>query len=142
MEEKTSGPKISKLNDELLKKDRELDDKPKRNSKESIIDKICQLAEENNLELNVSNTKLKRMSKEKLQQMLGEMIEDVVKHEMAKQVNAPSSNDSVIALATLRMMHDLLANGVEQGLNTFLPPYGYEVKGFSDSLKEPITCNM
>ena len=79
MEEKTSGPKISKLNDELLKKDRELDDKPKRNSKESIIDKICQLAEENNLELNVSNTKLKRMSKEKLQQMLGEMIEDVVK---------------------------------------------------------------
>ena len=56
---------IKKLNDELLKKEKAPDDKPKRNSKEFLIEKIVQVAEENDLELNVSNTRLKRMSKEK-----------------------------------------------------------------------------
>ena len=59
---------IKKLNDELLKKEKTPEgEKPKRNSKEFIIDKIVQVADENDLELNVSNTRLKRMSKEKLQ---------------------------------------------------------------------------
>ena len=102
-------------------------EKPKRNSKEFLIDKIIQVADENDLELNVSNTRLKRMSKEKLQQMLGEMCEDAIKTQMAKAVNAPGKNEDVIALATLRMVHDLFANGVEQGLNALLPKYGYEV---------------
>ena len=105
---------IKKLNDELLKKEKAPDDKPKRNSKEFLIDKIVQVAEENDLELNVSNTRLKRMSKEKLQQMLGEMCEDAVKSQMAAAVNAPGKNEDVIALATLRMVHDLFANGLER----------------------------
>ena len=79
------------------------------------------------------------MSKPRLQKMLGEMVEDVVKTEMAAQVGANSTDESVIALATLRMMHDLLANGVERGLNVFLPKYGYELDGFSAALKEPMT---
>ena len=130
---------IKKLNDELLQKDKGGDEKPKRNSKEYIIEKIIQVAAENDLELNVSNTRLKRMSKEKLHQMLGEMCEDAVKTQMAAAVNAPGKNDAVIALATLRMVHDLFANGLEQGLNAILPEYGYQVDGFADTLQDPIT---
>mgnify|MGYP000338995887 FL=1 len=131
---------IKKLNDELLKKEKAPDDKPKRNSKEFLIDKIVLVAEENDLELNVSNTRLKRMSKEKLQQMLGEMCEDAVKSQMAAAVNAPGKNEDVIALATLRMVHDLFANGLEQGLNAFLPKYGYQLDGFAQTLQDPMTA--
>ena len=132
---------MAKLNDELLKPDRVPDDKPKRNSKDFIIERIFQVADENELELNLSSTKLKRMSKEKLQQLLGELCEEAVKTQMAAAVGAQSGNDSVIALATLRMVHDLFANSVEQGLNVFLPKYGFEVKGFSDSLKQRPTSD-
>ena len=132
---------MAKLNDELLKPDRVPEDKPKRNSKDFIIERIFQVADENELELNLSSTKLKRMSKEKLQQLLGELCEEAVKTQMAAAVGAQSGDDSVIALATLRMVHDLFANSVEQGLNVFLPKYGFEVKGFSDSLKQRPTSD-
>ena len=139
MEQDPPKPSLTKLNDELLKPSSAPLEEPKRNSKEFLIERIVSVAEENNLELNISNTKLKRMSKPRLQKMLGEMVEDVVKTEMAAQVGANSTDESVIALATLRMMHDLLANGVERGLNVFLPKYGYELDGFSAALKEPMT---
>ena len=71
MEEKTQT--IRKMNDELLKKDAPPDEKPKRNSKEFLIGRIVQLADENDLELTMSTTKLKRMTKDKLQALLGEM---------------------------------------------------------------------
>ncbi len=132
-------PDVKKLNDELLKKDCETSDKPKRNTKEYLIEKIQEVAEENNLELSVSNTKLRRMGKDKLQQLLGELCEEAIKGQMAHAVGATGRNESVIALATLRMLHDLFANSVEQGLNVFLPKYGYELDGFSQSLKDPIT---
>ena len=142
MEEQKCPPSgaasLNKLNDELLRPVQKQED-TKRNTKEFLIARILSVAEENNLELSISNSKLKRMSKERLQKMLGEMIEEVVKSEMAACVGAKSGDDSVIALATLRMMHDMLANGVEQGLNVLLPRYGYEVDGFSDALKEPMT---
>ena len=140
-----SEPKIEtdvkKLNDELLKKERPTDDKPKRNSKDFLIERIFQVADENDLELNLSSTKLKRMSKEKLQALLGELCEDAMKTQMAQAVGAKSGEDSVIALATLRMVHDLFANSVEQGLNVFLPKYGYEVQGFSESLRQKPTSD-
>ena len=136
-EEKTDS--IQRLNDELLKRDRPPGDKPKRNSKEFLIDRINQVADENNLELSLSLTKLKRMSKEKLSILLGELCEAAVKSQMAEAVGAKSGSDSVIALATLRMVHDLVANGVEQSFNQFLPRYGYELQGFAKALKEPTT---
>jgi len=142
MEEEKRPPSASQkmglLNDELLRPVQKQED-TKRNTKEFLIDRILSVAEENNLELSISNSKLKRMSKERLQKMLGEMIEEVVKSEMAAAVGAKSGDDSVIALATLRMVHDMLANGVEQGLNVLLPRYGYQVDGFSNALKEPLT---
>ena len=141
MEKKSVSPNIKKMNDDLLKKDHVPDEKPKRNSKEFLIEKIFSVADENDLELNVSATKLKRMSKDKLQALLGELCEEAVKTQMAEAVGAKSGNDSVIALATLRMVHDMLANSVEQGLNVFLPKYGYELQGFSQSLKEKPTSD-
>ena len=66
---------IPRLNEELLKKPRaNPDDPPKRNTKDALIDRILLMAEENNLEIMVSNTKLKRMSKPALQKLLGEML--------------------------------------------------------------------
>ena len=41
---------IKKLNDELLKKERSEEEKPKRNSKDFLIERIFQVADENELE--------------------------------------------------------------------------------------------
>ena len=91
MEEEKRPPSASKkmglLNDELLRPVQKTEE-TKRNTKDFLIDRILSVAEENNLELSISNSKLKRMSKERLQKMLGEMIEEVVKSE------AKSGDDS------------------------------------------------
>ena len=100
MEEEKRPPSASKkmglMNDELLRPVQKTEE-TKRNTKEFLIDRILSVAEENNLELSISNSKLKRMSKERLQKMLGEMLEEVVKSEMAAAVGAKSGDDSVIA---------------------------------------------
>ena len=138
-EETRSVPNSSAaLNDELLRKDHK-PGSPRRNTKEFIIEKILAVADENHLELQVSNTKLKRMNKEKLNALLGEMLAESVKVQMKEAVHASSTDDSVIALASLRMVHDIVATGVEQGLNSVLPPYGYRVDGFARGLKHPVT---
>ena len=60
--EPTAPDVIPKMNEELLKKPRSNpDEPPKRNTKDALIERIQQIADENNLEIMVSNTKLKRM---------------------------------------------------------------------------------
>ena len=129
---------IPRLNEELLKKPRVAEEQPKRNTKDALIDRILLMAEENNLEIMVSNTKLKRMSKPALQKLLGEMLNECMKKQIAEAVKAPGTDDNVIAFATLRMMHDMCVMGVEKGLNNYLPKYGYNVHGFHDSMKKPM----
>ena len=130
---------IPRMNEELLKKPRtDPDEPPKRNTKEALIDRIQQIADENNLEITVSNTKLRRMSKPALQKVLGEMLNECMKKQMAETVKAPGTSDNVIALATLRMMHDMCVVGAEKGLNNYLPSYGYKIDGFSDSMQQPM----
>ena len=75
---------IPALNNELLdaKEEKKDDPEPKRNTKEALIDRILSICEEHNLELTVSNTKLKRMSKTALQKLLGELVEDLMKKQM------------------------------------------------------------
>jgi hypothetical protein len=131
-----------KLNNDLLKAgsdDEKKEDRPKkRNSKEELIEKIIQVAKHNDMTIPHSDTKLRRMTKQQLTEYLAEQIEKVMRDEMARQVGAkPGATDSVIALGALRMVHDICAKGTEQCFNIFLPQYGYEVDGFSDSLKEP-----
>ena len=58
---------------------------------------------------------------------------------MKEAVHASSTDDSVIALASLRMVHDICANGFEQSINSLLPAYGYRVDGFARGLKHRVT---
>ena len=134
----------TELNEELLRSTVEEDVKeaeqsqPKRNTKDDLIAKIINCCADHNIELEHSNTKLRRMTKDQLCKILAEKIETGVKSQMAAQVGAKAgAPDSVIALGALKMMHNICANTAEKGLNTFLPRYGYEVNGFCDSLKDP-----
>ncbi len=130
----------SQLNNELLRAiEPQLDEcKPKRNSKDELIAKIIQLAEQNEITLKYSNTRLKRMNKQELNEMLAGVAEDVMRNEMAKQVGAkPGATDSVIALGALRMMHDIAARCAETGINTMAPSYGYHIVGFTECLQDP-----
>ena len=136
-DEKASQPNLIQLNNELLEQPKEERAEPKRNTKESLIDRILSTAEENNLELTFSNTKLKRMSKKELGQLLGQLTEEVVRQQMAQSVNSKGTSEKAIGLATLRMCHDMLAMAAENGMNQCLPSYGYQVDGFCETLKEP-----
>lgn len=125
---------MRQLNDELLKVEKADDEPSKRNTKEWLMSKILQLADDNGLELSCSNTKLKRMNKKELNQLLGALMEEVSKQQMARSVGSKSTDEKSIALGTLRMVHDMMAMATERGLNGVLPSYGY---GFTESLKNP-----
>jgi len=78
------------------------------------------------------------MTKKQLQEYYAELVEKVIRQGMAEQVGArKDASDKVIGLAALRMVHDICASTAESGLNQFLPSYGYEVDGFTESLKQP-----
>ena len=96
------------LNDELLEPPKPENTEVKRNTKDALIDRILQVAEQNDMELTFSNTKLKRMSKDKLGKLLGELTEEVVKRDMARAVGSKGTSEKAIGIATLR--HDMLAS--------------------------------
>ena len=132
-----------RLNDELLAGDAK-DKEPRRNSKDDLIRKINMLCSENDLILEETNTKLRRMTKSQLQEALAKYAERTVQAEMARQVGAKAppgassaSMDTVVALGALRMVHDLVAGTLEKGANLVLPKYGYELDGFVEALREP-----
>ena len=130
----------NRLNNELLNagSPKKSDETAKRNSKNSLIEKILQVSEKYELELEYSDTKLKRMNKNQLTKVLAHIIEESVKIDMCKQVGcAPGASPKVMGLAALRMMHDICATGFEKGAQAFLPKYGYDIEGFSECLKEP-----
>ena len=133
---------IAHLNDELLgatgEKASEKAPDAKRNSKDDIIQKVIKCSEEHHITLDYSNTKLRRMTKPQLNKLLAETIEKGMQQQMAEQVGVSrNATEKVIALGALRMIHNLCANATEQGLNTFLPSYGYEIHGFAKTLDEP-----
>ena len=103
-----------------------------------LLDKIVSISAKYELELEYSDTKLKRMNKKQLTKVLAGVIEEGVKIDMCKQVGcAPGASPKVLGLAALRMMHDICATGFEKGAQAFLPQYGYEMDGFTHALKEP-----
>ena len=69
---------VEKLNDDLLVEapSKEEPDEPKRNSKDDLVAKIINVCADNQLELEHSNSKLKRMTKQQLCKILAEKIED------------------------------------------------------------------
>ena len=111
---------------------------PKRNTKQALIDKIIEVSQKEGIPLEHSNTSLKRMNKQKLSNLLAEIIETGVRQKMARQVGCDKDADNrTIALGALRMLHDVCAVGCEKVGNGFLEPRGYEISGFSEALKEP-----
>ena len=131
---------ITTLNNALLNaSEPKTEDVPvKRNSKDAFIDKILTISEKYELDVQYSDTKLKRMNKKQLTKVLAEVIEESVKIDMCKQVGcAPGASPKVLGLAALRMMHDICATGFEKTAQAFLPQYGYEIDGFSSALKQP-----
>ena len=137
-----SEPDMTELRDELLEASApeppQTDEPPKRNTKQALIDKILEVSSRENIPINHSNTKLKRMSKKELANLLAEIIETGMKKRMARQVGVEDSSDNrAIALGALRMLHDVCAMGTEKAGNAFLEPRGYEIVGFTDALKEP-----
>ena len=139
--EQMIGPQLDAklLNDELLAPEPKPEpDEPRRNSKDNLIQKIIQVCTEKNLQLEESNSKLRRMTKAQLTSLLAEKIEKAVHNSMAEQVGAPpGSPNGVIALGALRMVHNIAAGSAEKFANVFLKPRGYEIVGFQASLKEP-----
>ena len=136
-EEEKNTKEFEKLNTELLEPPKVDNPESKRNTKEHLIDRILNMAEQNDMELTFSNTKLKRMTKDKLGKLLGELTEELVKRDMANAVGSKGTSERAIGIATLRMCHDMLAMATENGLNQCLPPYGYQVNGFCESLQHP-----
>ena len=132
-------PIKKRFNDELLEsKDSEAPKEVRRNSKEDLIQKALLLAQDNNLQIKLSDSKLRRMNKAQLQALLAEILEEVNTKQMAAAVGAPQgANDDVIALATLRMVHNMLATGVEKIGGGFAQNLGYSVDGFAKNLQEP-----
>ena len=81
---------VDALNNELLQATgeqvAEKTDEPKRNSKDDIIAKVIKCAEESNITLDYSNTKLRRMTKTQLNKLLASTIEKGMQQQMAEQV--------------------------------------------------------
>ena len=131
---------IKVLNDELLEKS-EGDGNPAPlkaiTNKSSIIDRINRLSSDHNIPIPHSPTKLKRMSKKQLQQLLSDMVEQGIKRDMAAKLGTTGTDDRSLAIGALRMVHDICAKGLETGLNMYLPQYGYGVDGFTDGLRDP-----
>ena len=131
-----------RLNNELLKADEPPDEeekRPKRNSKEELTAKVLKVVAAYELEFNYSDTKLRRMNKQELTQLLAEVTEAGVKQDMAKAVGVdPRAHGKVVTLGALRMLHNICANGFEKGFNAFGTPYcGYECNGFAETLQDP-----
>ena len=132
-----------KLNNELLAaakptEPKTLDEKPKRNSKEDLMAKLHKIADQYELEFPYSDTKLKRMNKTELTQLLAKYVEEGVKCDMARAVGVdPRANGKTMSLAALRMAHNIFASTFERGFNYCGPRYGYEMVGFTRGLQDP-----
>ena len=116
---------------------------PKKNTKQALLNKILEVSEKGGIPLEHSNSKLKRMNKQQLASVLADVIEEGMRRKMARHVGCDAEADErTIALGALRMLHDVCAMGIEKGGNTFLEPKGYEIIGFSQSLKEPSVSHV
>ena len=135
----------TRMNNELLKVVEDNEKKPdspkrlKRNSKEELMHKIISIVEKYELDFSYSDTKLKRMNKQELTKLLATVVEESVKHDMAKAVGVdPRAHGKVVTLGALRMLHNIAATGFEKVFNQFGSPFcGYECDGFATALRDP-----
>lgn len=142
MEEQIDEAKAKRLNSELLASDSEDEretKKKKRGTKDDLIFKINRVVEEYDLQLEHSQTRLKRMNKTDLTKILAECMEQCVKQDMAKAAGCdPRAGGKVVTLNALRMIHNICATGFEKCTNHFAAPFlNVEIEGFAETLKHP-----
>ena len=129
------------LNNELLESPQKTVQSPKRNSKQHIINRIIELCEKTGIELEESDSKLKRMNKEQLQKKLAEVMEKEIKMKMSEQLTGqkiPEASNTVLSLGALRMCHNIICQGSETLYNKFgAPIIGYELDGFAQNIRKP-----
>ena len=131
-----------RANDNLLVEEKVEPKDAKRNSKSELIQRILDLVKKNNIEIDYSDSKLKRMTKTQLQEVLGTVMEKIMQSQMADQLGCEkNTTDQVMAMAALRMIHNIAANGFESGANMVASDYGYTCDGFAKTLKEPIVSD-
>ena len=113
----------------------------KRGSKNDLIEKIHKVCDENDIICEYSTTQLKRSTKTKLAEILAELIEKAMEQKIREQIKVksiegatPEQNQQLVALGTLRLLHDSLARATEVGVDRFT---NYELSGFTQSMKEP-----
>lgn len=142
MEDQVDEAKAKRLNSELLASDSDDDKekrKTKRGTKDDLITKINKVVDEYNIDLEHSQTRLRRMTKTELTKVLAFCMEQCVKQDMAKAAGCdPRAGGKVITLNALRMLHNLCATGFEQIGNRFVGPYvDMEIEGFAKTLQHP-----
>ena len=139
---------FAKENEELLTalqepcgNDKNQKQEPKRGSKDELIEKIFQICDETNLICQYTKTDLRRQTKKVLQKTLAEYIEKGMRAKIKQKAGVESiqgasqlREDQLIAVGTLRLMHDSLATLCERGVDSFTP---YSIGGFSRSLRNP-----
>ena len=88
---------------------------PRRNTKDELIDKIEKLSAEQGIAVEQSKTKLRRMTKRQLAQLLARMIEEHVQNQVCDKAGVErGAPPNLVALGALRMVHDLAA-GTREG---------------------------
>ena len=137
----------AELREELLEaaapEPEKVSEAPKKNTKQALFQKILEVSEKSGIPLEYSNSKLRRMNKTQLANVLASIIEEGVRRKMAHQVGCDEHADSrTIALGALRMLHDVAAIGFQTGGNALLQPRGYVIENFSESLKDPSVSHV
>ena len=129
------------LNNELLQSPQKTVQSPKRNSKLHLIKRITELCEKTGIELEESDSKLKRMNKEQLQKKLAQVMEKEIKMKMTEQITGqkiPEASNTVLSIGALRMCHNIICQGSETLYNKIGAPYvGYELDGFAQNIRKP-----
>ena len=133
---------MSDLNNELLREDEVAPSSPKRNSKQALINKIVELAEKIGVQIEESDSKLKRMNKEQLNKKLAELMETQLRKKMAENVGiqdaSGTESNKVLSIGALRMVHGIIVNGGEKLYNGMVAPrVGYELTNFAKNLQNP-----
>ena len=111
---------------------------PRRNTKQDIISQVWKLRDEAKVQMDHSETALRRMSKSQLAELLASMMETASRDALAKSLGAVNADPSSITLAALRMMWDTCVGGLEKGSSCVLPSMGYSLDGLlKNSQSEP-----
>ena len=111
----------------------------KRGSKDELVAKIFQCCDEGGVVCEHNTTQLRRMSKKDLQKTLATYIERAMQKQLMAKVNVKrlenatdEQQNQLIALGTLRLMHDSLCVVLEKGVDSISP---YSIEGFCEGMK-------